>query len=133
MEVTGARQGRVEEPSCRTFGSHHGQVRGTSARSTSGGSSMSVKDRITAKLSAALNPQALEVIDDSHRHAGHIGHPGSGHPGTTSATETHFTVKVVSDSFAGKTRLQRHRLVNDLLAEELSGPVHALAIHANAP
>ena len=94
---------------------------------------MSVKDRITAKLSAALNPQALDVVDDSHRHAGHIGHPGSGHPGTTSATETHFTVKVVSDAFAGKSRLQRHRLVNETLAEELRNGVHALAIDARAP
>jgi BolA protein len=94
---------------------------------------MSVKDRITAKLSSGLAPQALEVIDDSHRHAGHIGHPASGHPGTTSATETHFTVKVVSDAFAGKSRLARHRLVNDLLAEELRGGVHALAIEARAP
>ena len=94
---------------------------------------MSVKDRITAKLGAAFNPQALDVIDDSHSHAGHIGHPGSGHPGTTSATETHFTVKVVSEAFAGKTRLQRHRLVNEVLADELSGGVHALAIEARAP
>jgi BolA protein len=94
---------------------------------------MSVKDRITAKLTTALEPRALEVIDDSHRHAGHIGHPGSGHPGTTSATETHFTVKVVSEAFAGKSRLARHRLVNDALAEELRGGVHALAIDAKAP
>ena len=94
---------------------------------------MSMKDRINAKLTGALAPAMLEVIDDSHHHAGHIGHPGSGHPGQMSASETHFTVKVVSDSFAGKSRLARHRLVNDLLSEELKGGVHALAIHARAP
>ena len=94
---------------------------------------MSVKDRITAKLTEALAPTLLEVIDDSHRHAGHIGHPGSGHPGAMSASETHFNVKVVSAAFAGKTRLARHRLVNDLLSAELQGGVHALAIEARAP
>ena len=94
---------------------------------------MSMKDQITAKLNAALAPAGLEVIDDSHRHAGHIGHPGSGHPGEMSASETHFTVKVVSAAFAGKSRLARHRLVNDLLSAELKGGVHALAIVARAP
>ncbi len=94
---------------------------------------MSVKDRITAKLTEALAPKHLEVIDDSHRHAGHLGHPGSGHPGTMSASETHFTVKVVSDAFSGKARLARHRLVNDLLSAELKAGVHALAIEARAP
>ena len=94
---------------------------------------MTVKDRMTDKLRAALAPVVLEVIDDSHKHAGHIGHPGSGHPGVMSASETHFTVKVVSDAFSGKTRLARHRMVNEILADELRNGVHALAIHANAP
>jgi BolA protein len=93
----------------------------------------SMKDRITAKLAAALTPEKLEVVDDSHQHAGHLGHPGSGHPGSMSAAETHFTVKVVSTAFAGKSRLQRHRLVNELLDEELRTGVHALAIEARAP
>jgi BolA protein len=94
---------------------------------------MSVKERIQGKLSAALAPLTLEVIDDSHKHAGHIGHPGSGHPGALSSTETHFTVKVVSAAFTGKTRLARHRAVNEILAEDLRGGVHALAIEARAP
>ena len=93
---------------------------------------MSVKDQIKAKLEAAFSPASLEVIDDSSKHAGHIGHPGSGHSGKMSSTETHFTVKVVSTAFAGKTRLQRHRMVNELLADELKNGVHALAIEARA-
>ena len=93
---------------------------------------MSLKDRITAKLSTALSPASLEVIDDSAKHAGHIGHPGSGHPGQMSAMETHFTVKVVSAAFDGKTRVARHRLVNELLAGEFADGMHALAIEAKA-
>jgi BolA protein len=93
---------------------------------------MSVKDRITAKLTNAFAPVSLAVIDESHQHAGHIGHPGSGHPGAMSSTETHFRVKIVSDAFAGKSRLDRHRLINGLLAEELKSGVHALAIDAKA-
>jgi BolA protein len=50
-----------------------------------------------------------------------------------SASETHFTAKVVSGAFAGKTRLARHRLINEILAEDLRGGVHALAIEARAP
>ena len=94
---------------------------------------MSVKARIEGKLTAALAPVALEVIDESHKHAGHIGHPGSGHPGAMSSSETHFQVKLVSDAFIGKTRLARHRLINELLAEDLRSGVHALAIEARAP
>jgi len=94
---------------------------------------MSVKERIEDKLTQALAPVALEVIDESDQHAGHIGHLGSGHPGALSSSETHFRVKVVSDAFTGKTRLARHRLVNEILAEDLRAGVHALAIHARAP
>jgi BolA family transcriptional regulator, general stress-responsive regulator len=94
---------------------------------------MSIKDRITAKLASAFSPASLDVIDDSAKHAGHIGHPGSGHPGQMSSTETHFTVKVVSAAFGGKSRLERHRMVNALLADEFRDGVHALAIEAKAP
>ena len=86
---------------------------------------MSVKDRISALLREALDPIALEVIDESHRHAGHAGSRAGG--------ETHFRVEVVSKAFAGKTRLDRHRLINGLLAEEFEQSVHALAIVAKAP
>ena len=86
---------------------------------------MRVEERITRKLQQAFAPETLEVVNDSHRHAGHASSPGTG--------ESHFSIKVVSRSFAGKTRLERHRMVNEVLAEELAGNVHALAITARAP
>jgi len=86
---------------------------------------MSVEHAIRNKLTAAFAPQSLEIVNDSHRHAGHAGSPGTG--------ESHFTVKVVSAAFNGKSRLERHRMINAVLAEELKGAVHALAIEAHAP
>ena len=86
---------------------------------------MRVEEQITEKLRQAFAPVVLEVVNDFHRHAGHAGSPGTG--------ESHFTIKVVSASFAGKSRLERHRMVNDVLAEELAGKIHALAISALAP
>jgi BolA protein len=86
---------------------------------------MSVEERIREKLTKAFAPQALEVVNDSHRHAGHAGSPGTG--------ESHFSVKVVSAAFAGKSRLERHRMVNEALAEELAGKIHALAVTALTP
>ncbi len=84
-----------------------------------------VQEQIRAKLQTALAPIFLEVIDDSHHHAGHAGaRPGG---------ETHFTVHVVSAAFAGKSRVDRHRLINQALSAELAGGVHALAIIAKAP
>ena len=81
---------------------------------------MGVEDEIRRKLKQAFAPEALEVVNDSHRHAGHGGSPGTG--------ESHFTIKVVSPAFAGKSRVERHRMVNQVLAEELAGKIHALAI-----
>jgi BolA protein len=86
---------------------------------------MTVRDLITAKLTRAFAPHSLEVVDESHRHAGHAGHRPGG--------ETHFRITIVADAFRGKNRLQRHRMINALLAAELSGGIHALAIHASAP
>jgi BolA protein len=86
---------------------------------------MRAEDSITQKLRDAFAPLALEVVNDSHRHAGHGGSPGTG--------DSHFTIKVVSASFAGRSRIERHRMINSVLAEELAGPVHALAISALAP
>lgn len=86
---------------------------------------MSVKEAMEAKLQAALSPKSLEVIDDSHRHVGHAGHKPGG--------ETHFTIILVAEIFAGKSRVERHRLVNQVLADELAGPVHALALSTKAP
>ena len=88
-----------------------------------------VRDRMEAKLKAAFTPQFLTVVDESHKHAGHAGHDsGAGHGG-----ETHFRVQIVSPDFSGKTRIERHRAVNTLLADEISGGVHALALEIKAP
>jgi BolA family transcriptional regulator, general stress-responsive regulator len=86
---------------------------------------MPVKDAIAEKLTAAFAPQGLEIIDESNQHAGHAGHRPGG--------ETHFRVRIVADAFRGKSRIERHRMINQTLAAELAGGVHALAIHASAP
>ncbi|MGH6664549.1 MAG: BolA family protein [Pseudolabrys sp.] len=86
---------------------------------------MQTEDLITKKLTEALAPQSLSVVDESHQHAGHAGHRPGG--------QTHFRIYIVSELFKGMTRLQRHRLINQTLARELKAGVHALAIHAAAP
>jgi BolA family transcriptional regulator, general stress-responsive regulator len=84
-----------------------------------------VQHTITNKLREAFTPESLDVIDESHLHEGHAGHRPGG--------ETHFRIYIVSDAFEGKSRIERHRLINATLAAELAGPVHALAIKAQAP
>lgn len=86
---------------------------------------MQVRSSIERKLTDAFAPSRLEVIDDSARHAGHMGHSHGG--------ESHFRIEIVSPAFAGKSRIERHRLVNALLAEELAGPVHALQLATLTP
>jgi BolA protein len=86
---------------------------------------MSVRSILEEKLRTAFVPDWLEIVDESHRHAGHAGHRPEG--------ETHFRVAIVSAAFAGKSRVERHRLVNAVLAEELASRVHALALKASAP
>jgi BolA protein len=86
---------------------------------------MAVQDLITRKLTDAFAPESLRVVDESHRHEGHAGHRPGG--------ETHFRVYIVADAFRGKSRIERHRMINATLARELAGDVHALAIHAAAP
>jgi BolA protein len=94
---------------------------------------MSMQQRIETKLQAAFAPERLTVLNESHLHAGHH-HTGSDHHGTFDGTgETHFRVRIVSASFASMSRIERHRAVNALLAEELEGSVHALAIEPAAP
>jgi len=80
---------------------------------------------IAARLTDQLAPSRLEVLNDSHHHAGHRGDDGSG--------ESHFTVIVESDRFVGLNRIARQRLVNQALADLLSSRIHALAIRARAP
>lgn len=86
---------------------------------------MRVQETITKRLTEAFAPERLEVIDESHRHEGHAGwRPGG---------QTHFKVYIVSKAFRGKSRLERHRLINQTLSDELAAGVHALAIYASAP
>jgi BolA family transcriptional regulator, general stress-responsive regulator len=86
---------------------------------------MRIADLITKKLTEAFLPQSLKVEDESHQHAGHAGHRPGG--------QTHFRVYIVSDAFKGKTRIERHRMINGILSDDLAAGVHALAIHAAAP
>ena len=86
---------------------------------------MTTQQTITNKLREAFHPESLEVKDESHLHAGHAGHRPGG--------ETHFRVYIVSQAFEGKSRVERHRMINAALSGELAGSVHALAIHARAP
>ncbi len=86
---------------------------------------MHTRDIITRKLTEAFAPADLEVIDESEKHIGHAGH----RPGHA----THFQVYIVAQAFRGKSRLERHRMINAALAQELAGGVHALAIRATAP
>jgi BolA protein len=86
---------------------------------------MQVKNQIADKLTTAFAPQNLDVVDESHQHQGHAGHRPGG--------QTHFRVHIVSEAFRGKSRIERHRMINQALSSELAGGVHALAIHASAP
>ena len=86
---------------------------------------MSTREAIINKLREAFTPESLDVADESHLHEGHAGHRPGG--------ETHFRVYIVSPAFEGKSRIERHRMVNATLATELKGSVHALAIKALAP
>ena len=81
--------------------------------------------RISAKLEKEFSPSELQVIDESSQHAGHAGSRPEG--------ETHFRVHIRAAAFAGKSRIERHRMVHRALAEELAGGLHALAISAHGP
>lgn len=85
---------------------------------------------IREKLARGLNPARLDIEDDSGRHAGH--HHEGGMDGQAGG-ESHFNITVVSAAFEGQGRVQRQRAINDLLREELAGPVHALSIRALTP
>lgn len=84
-----------------------------------------MQERISEKLAQSLQPTKLEIVNDSARHAGHMGDDGSG--------ESHFRVAIVSGVFTGKNRVERQRMVYDLLAEEMRGGIHALSIKAMTP
>jgi len=85
-----------------------------------------IKKSIEKKLELAFAPQMLEVINESHLHAGHQEHfDGTG--------ETHFRIRIASTQFADMSRVERHRAITDLLQQELDDGLHALAIEANPP
>ncbi|MBK0400106.1 BolA family transcriptional regulator [Limibaculum sp. M0105] len=86
---------------------------------------MPVATTIEDKLRQAFAPEALELIDESERHRGHGGWREGG--------ETHFRLRMTAAAFAGQGRVARQRAVNKVLAEELAGPVHALAMELRAP
>jgi BolA protein len=90
---------------------------------------MRVTDSIRLKLTAAFTPQSLEVMDESHRHAGHAGATRD----DGSQGETHFHVRLVSAAFEGVSRVERQRRVYAALSDELKGPVHALSLTLLAP
>ena len=85
---------------------------------------MATADTIEQKLKDALLPQYIKVEDVSHHHAGHTGWRDGG--------GTHFTVTIKAAGFAGKSRVQQHRLVNSILADELAGDIHALELHLSS-
>lgn len=87
---------------------------------------MSLRQRMENKLREAFSPDRLNVIDESHMHAGH-------QQDMTGTGETHMRVQIVSEQFSGKSRVDRHRAINGLLKPELDAGLHALAIEAAAP
>ena len=79
---------------------------------------------IKERLTMAFSPLQMELLDESHKHAGH---PGAREGGG------HFVLTIVSDAFAGKTPIQRHRMVYDALGELMKKEIHALSINARTP
>ena len=87
---------------------------------------MTRTDRIKTRLQDHLAPERLEIVNESHLHSGHGDHfDGTG--------ETHLRIRIVATAFEGMNRLARHRAITGLLADELAGGLHALAIEASAP
>lgn len=86
---------------------------------------MTVAETIAEKLQKAFSPTSLVVEDQSHMHKGHAGH----RPGV----ETHFHVTIVSAAFDGVARVQRHRMVTEVLKNEIGNPIHALALKTQTP
>lgn len=86
---------------------------------------MTRRDRMATQLDAAFSPHRLEILDESHLHHGHAGWREGG--------ETHYRILVVAPAFSGKSRVDRHRMVNEALKQEFDDGLHALAITARAP
>ena len=86
---------------------------------------MTAETRLKEKLMVALRPTRLDIINESDMHAGHRSSPGTG--------ESHFRVLIVSEAFTGKSRVDRHRMVNAALGDEVGGRIHALSLATYAP
>ena len=86
---------------------------------------MSIEEKIAEKIRSELSPEVLEVINESHHHAGHQASPGTG--------DSHFRIRVVSEVFEGENQVARQRRIYDILKEEMAGPIHALALETRAP
>ena len=111
--------------------SNSAQVEDTSNPTTSAGtgSSTPVADSMRRKLESELQPLKLEIIDDSRKHAGHGGYKGN----SNYSGETHFTIEAVSEKFEGLSSLKRHRLMYQIIDEEMGSPVHALSLITKTP
>ncbi|WAX96777.1 BolA family transcriptional regulator [Aminobacter sp. NyZ550] len=94
---------------------------------------MSIQATIETKLNQAFSPERLVVLNESHLHAGHHHVDGGDHATFDGSGETHFRIRIVAPAFAGMSRIDRHRAVNDALAAELKAGLHALAIEPAAP
>ncbi len=86
----------------------------------------SITETVAARLNAAFAPERLEVVNESHLHAGH-------QPGMDGSGESHLRIRIISARFEGMSRLARHRAISDLLKPELDAGLHALAIEPAAP
>ena len=86
---------------------------------------MKVEEQMKDKLMKHLRPTRLDIVNESELHAGHRSSPGTG--------ESHFRILIVSEAFTGKSRVERHRIVNAVLAEDVGKRVHALALNTYAP
>lgn len=86
---------------------------------------MSVEARLRQALMIGLEPTRLDIVNESELHAGHRSSPGTG--------ESHFRLLVVSPLFSGKSRVERHRMVNELIADEMKRGLHAMALSTYAP
>ncbi len=86
---------------------------------------MTIRDSLERKIAEALRPKALEIIDESHLHAGHAGARAGG--------DSHFKVLIVAEVFDGRSRVDRQRLVNELLADEFAAGLHALSLTTLTP
>jgi BolA protein len=87
---------------------------------------MTLQDTITSKLQSTFNVIELNVINESHQHAGH-------QPQFDGSGETHFRIQMLTPEFEGQSRVNRHRLVNAALQKEFDDDLHALALELSAP